>query len=207
MTDSVVFDLGKVLLDWDPRYYYSQYFEGDEAGLEHFVQVVVASSWIVGMDAGLPHTEAIARRQQEHPQHAHLIASWMQGWPLMLKGEIAGTAQIIRELKDRGLRLYALTNFSSETFPIAREVCPTLALFEDIVVSGDIGLVKPDPRIYAHTTERCRLVPQSTLFIDDMEVNVQAARAAGWQALQFTSPESLRAALIEHELLPAEAAR
>lgn len=203
MIDSVVFDLGKVLLDWDPRYYYQQHFGSDSQGLERFVLDIVPGTWIAGMDGGKPATEAIAERQRELPQHARLIGLWTEGWPAMLRGEVAGTAQIIRELKSRGLRLYALTNFSTETFPIALQRCPTLAMFEDMVVSGEIGLVKPDPRIYAYTAQRCRLVPAQTLFIDDMAANVAAASEAGWHALRFVSPERLRADLLRRGLLPA----
>ena len=202
MIDSVVFDLGKVLLDWDPRYYYQRHFNGDRDALEDFVGNTVASSWIASMDCGKSSIDAIAERQIAFPEQARLIGLWTQGWPAMLRGEIEGTAQIIRELKSRGLRLYALTNFSAETFPIALQRCPTLGLFEDIVVSGEIGLIKPDPRIYAYTTARCRLVPAQTLFIDDMSANVDAAREAGWHALQFDSPEHLRSALVEHGVLP-----
>lgn len=200
--DSIVFDLGKVLLDWDPRYFYQQHFPGDRDALEAFVRDIVPSSWIGSMDAGKPSSVAIAERQREHPGHAHLIGLWMQGWGQMLRGEIAGTAQILQELKARELRLYALTNFSMETFPVAQQRCPSLALFEDIVVSAEAGLIKPDPRIYAYTEERCRLVPGNTLFIDDLEVNVTAARRAGWHALQFVSPEALRASLSQLSLLP-----
>ncbi|MBM3347856.1 MAG: HAD-IA family hydrolase [Betaproteobacteria bacterium] len=109
-----------------------------------------------------------------------------------MRGEIAGTAALLHELKSRGLRLYALTNFSSETWPIAQARCPTLALFDDVVVSAEVALVKPDPRIYAHAISRCRLRPAHTVFVDDLPVNVGAAAAAGLQALHFTTPERLR---------------
>ena len=201
--DTVVFDLGKVLLDWDPRYFYAGHFRGDPAALEHFVTRIIPSAWIGEMDAGKPAAQAVAEQQRAHPEHAALIDLWAGGWPAMLRGEIAGTAALLRELKARGLRLYALTNFSAETFPVARKRCPSLALFEDIVVSGEIGLIKPDPRIYAHTNAHCRLNPQATVFIDDMPPNVAAGRAAGWHAIQFTSPEVLRTDLATLGLLPA----
>jgi len=201
MVDTVVFDLGKVLLDWDPRYFYARHFRGDHAALEHFVTHIIPSAWIGEMDAGKPAAQAIAERQRLHPQHAVLIGQWTEGWPVMLRGEIPGTAAVLRELKARGLHLHALTNFSTETFPIARERCPSLALFERIVVSGDIGLIKPDPRIYAHATAHCRLNPPATVFIDDMPANVAAGRAAGWHAIQFTSPKQLKADLAALGLL------
>ena len=199
--DAVVFDLGKVLLDWDPRYFYARHFRDDIAALEHFVMHIIPPAWIGEMDAGKPAALAIAEQQRRHPEHAALIGLWAEGWPHMLRGEIEGTAALLGELKARGFRLCALTNFSTETFPIARERCPSLALFEDIVVSGEIGLVKPDPRIYAHTNAHCRLHPQRTVFIDDMPANVAAGRAAGWHALQFTSPLALRADLAALGLL------
>jgi 2-haloacid dehalogenase len=192
--DTVLFDLGKVLLDWSPRYYYERFFDED-AALERFLAEVVAPEWILEMDAGKPIDRAIAERQRRFPEHAELIARWKEGWPEMLRGEIAGTVAVVEALRARGRRLYALTNFSTETFPIARARCPSLALFEDTVVSGEVGLVKPDPRIYALAIERCRLDPARTVFVDDHLVNVVAARAQGFHALQFTTPERLGEAL------------
>ena len=196
MIHTALFDLGKVLLDWDPRYYYARHFPGDHAGLEHFVRHVIPTEWIVEMDAGKPAAQAIPERQALFPQHADLIGQWSEGWPVMLRGEIEGTAEIIRTLKEGGIRLYALTNFSAETFPIAMARCPTLHWFEDIVVSGDIQLIKPDPRIYAHAIRQCSLEPQGTVFIDDSMPNVEAGNAAGLKALHFSSVEKLRDDLV-----------
>jgi 2-haloacid dehalogenase len=190
---AAVFDLGKVLLDWDPRYYYARHFPGDAAAMEDFLAEAVPMKWVVEMDAGKPTALAVPEQQARHPEHAALIGQWLAGWPHMLRGEIPGTAAIIRELKARGTRLYALTNFSVETFPIALAACPTLQLFEHIVVSGHLGIVKPDPRIYEHTIRRCGLDPARTLFIDDSLANVHGARDAGLHGLHFTSPERLRA--------------
>ncbi len=192
MIEAALFDLGKVLLDWDPRYFYARYFPGDARGLEAFIATAVASSWIQEMDAGKPIAQAVAERQRLFPQHAALISLWQRGWPSMLRGEIEGTAAVLGELKARGLHLYALTNFSAETYPVALSRCPTLAVFEDVVVSAEIGLVKPDPRIYAHAIDRCRLRPAHTVFVDDLEANVRAAADAGLRALHFTTPERLR---------------
>jgi 2-haloacid dehalogenase len=192
MIHTALFDLGKVLLDWDPRYYYARHFPGDHDGLEHFIRHVISMEWIGEMDAGKPSAQAIRERQLLFPQHAELIGQWSEGWPVMLRGEIEGTADIIRTLKARGIRLYALTNFSAETFPIAMARFPTMRLFEDIVVSGDIQLIKPDPRIYAHAIRQCSLEPQSTVFIDDSMPNVEAGNAAGLRALHFKSAEKLR---------------
>ena len=194
--DAVLFDLGKVLLDWSPRYYYERFFAGDEAGLARFLAEVVAPTWIVEMDRGLPMAEAIAARQQLYPEHAELIARWREGWPEMLRGEIAGTVTVLDELGARGRRLYALTNFSHETWPIARARFEFLGQFEDVVVSGEVGMVKPDPRIYRLAIERCRLDAARTVFVDDLPVNVEAARAEGLHGVHFTTPERLRDDLV-----------
>lgn len=190
--NTVVFDFGKVLLDWSPAYYYAPLFASDAAGLDHFLGTVVAADWILEMDAGKPVDQAIAERQRAFPEHAERIALWKDGWHLMLRGEIPGTVAILAELRARGLRLFALSNFSTETFPAARRRFPFMDWFEHRVISGEIGLTKPDPRIYVHAIERCRLDPPRTVFIDDLPANVAAGRAAGLHALHFTSPERLR---------------
>lgn len=200
--DAVLFDLGKVLLDWDPRYYYRDFFD-DERALEAFVREVIAPEWILEMDAGKPAAQAVAERSRLYPGQAALIARWPSGWPAMLRGEIAGSVAVLAALRERGLRLYALTNFSTETFPVARERHAFLGWFEDIVVSGEHRLVKPDPRIYRLAIERCRLEPSRTVFVDDSPANVAAGRAAGMHALHFTTPERLRADLVARGVLPA----
>src|SRR5262245_55145120 len=148
------------------------------------------------MDAGLPMAEAIAARQRLYPEHAELIARWREGWPQMLRGEIAGTVALLEELAARERRLYALTNFSHETWPVARARFDFLGRFEHVVVSGEVGLVKPDPRIYRLAIARCQLEPARTVFVDDVPANVEAARGEGLHALHFTTPERLRDELV-----------
>jgi 2-haloacid dehalogenase len=192
--NAVVFDLGKVLLDWDPRYYYGRFFEDDEE-LEYFVQNVIAHDWYLEMDAGKPADQAIAERSRVHPEHAALIARWKEGWPIMLRGPIDASVAILDVLRRKGLRLYALTNFSSETWPLAKARFEFLSWFEDAIVSGEHGMVKPDPRIFELAISRCRLDPGRTVFIDDVAGNVEAGRACGLHAVHFTSPEKLRDSL------------
>ena len=193
--DSVLFDLGAVLVDWNPRYLYRPLFGGDEKAREQFLGEVVPGSWNHGIDAGRTFAEAIAERIREYPQHAAMIALWKDGWENMLRDEIPGSVEILGELRSRGRRLHALTNWSAETFPIARRRFGFLKWFEDIVVSGEVGMAKPDPRIFALTIERCRLDPARTVFIDDSPINVEAGRAAGMHALHFRNPQQLRADL------------
>jgi 2-haloacid dehalogenase len=190
--DTVLFDLGAVLIDWNPRYLYREHFAGDEAAMEHFLDEIVPTEWNRSIDAGKTFDEAVAERIKLHPTHADLIRLWRDGWPKMLADAIPGSVAILGELKARGCRLFALTNWSAETFPIARERFEFLNWFEDVVVSGEVMLAKPDPRIFALTIERCRLEPRKTVFIDDSPPNVEAGRAAGLHALLFRNPETLR---------------
>ena len=198
--DAVLFDLGKVLLDWDPRYYYRRFLGTDEA-LEHFVRQVVPHHWYLEMDAGKPSRQAIAERSRAFPEHAELIARWKEGWPDMMRGAISGSVDVLDDLRRRGVRLYALTNFSRETWPLAKARFEFLSWFEDAIISGEHGIVKPDPRIFELAISRWRLDPAKTAFIDDVPANVEAARACGLRAIQFTSPEKLRADLAALGLL------
>jgi 2-haloacid dehalogenase len=194
--DTVLFDLGKVLLDWDPRYFYRTQFGGDDAAMETFLAEAATHAWILQMDEGKPYGEAIAEQSKRFPQHASMLALWDEGWDTMLRGEIEDTAHIVAELASRGRRLFALTNFSTETWPRATRRCPSLARFADVIVSGEHGIVKPDPRIYKLAITRCRLEPAKTVFIDDLQINVDAARACGLHARRFTGPEQLRGELV-----------
>ena len=198
--EAVVFDLGKVLLDWNPRYYYRQFFASDES-MNAFLAEVLPPAWVAEMDAGKPADIAIAERQRLFPEHAGLIAGWKTGWHSMLRGAIAESVEILAALRARGTRLYALTNFSTETFPVARERFDFLSWFEDAVVSGEHGVVKPDRRIFEIAIRRFRIDPPRSVFIDDLAENVVAARNRGFHALHFTGAEKLRADLEALELL------
>jgi len=193
--NTVLLDLGGVLIDWDPRYLYRPLFQGDEAALQHFLAEICPPEWNRQMDAGRLFDDAIAERQRLFPEHAALIALWKTGWGQMLREPIHETVEMVDALRQRGHRLYALTNWSAETFPVARERFAFLDWFEDIVVSGEVKLAKPDPRIFELTIERCGLTPASTLFVDDMRPNVEVARALGLHALHFEHPRKLRADL------------
>lgn len=199
--DTVLFDLGRVLLDWNPRYYYARFYAGDDTGLDRFLAEVVSASWIREMDAGKPAARAIAERSRMFPQHANLIGRWSEGWPHMMPGPIEGSVALLERLRDAGRRLFALTNFSTETWPRARARFDFLAWFEDVVVSGELGITKPDPAIYRVAIERCALTPGRTLFVDDMPDNVAAARALGFEAVLFTTPERLSDDLTRYGLL------
>jgi 2-haloacid dehalogenase len=203
LLSTVVFDLGAVLIDWDPRYVYRDLFPGDEAGMEAFLADVTSATWNHQMDAGKPWADAIAELVAIHPERRELIEAYWTRWSEMLHGDIPDTVAILRELRDRGeVRLFALTNWSAETFPVARERFAFLGWFEGIVVSGEEGIAKPDPEIFELLLERHGIEPGGALFIDDRPENVAAAETCGMVGTVFRDPEALRAELVARGLLP-----
>ena len=198
----VVFDLGGVLIDWDPRHLYRKLF-ADDGAMEHFLTEICSHEWNLAQDAGRGWDEAVAELSTRHPDHAPMIAAFRARWPEMLSGPISGTVEILRELRTRGTILYALTNWSHETFPIA-EAMPEydfLGWFVGIVVSGREQLVKPDPRIYAVLLDRYDLNPADLVYIDDNPKNAAAATALGMRGIHFATPEALRSELVGLGLL------
>jgi 2-haloacid dehalogenase len=194
--DAVVFDLGGVLIDWNPRYLYRQFFGDDIEGMERFLSEVCTSAWNERQDAGRPWEEAIDEAVAEHPQHAALIRAYRERWEDMLSGPIADTVTLLEELKRTGLRLYALTNWSQYTFPRALELFPFLHWFEDIVVSGREGVIKPDAAIFRVLLSRSGIEAARSVFIDDSLANVHAAARLGFRAIHFRDAAQLRRDLI-----------
>jgi 2-haloacid dehalogenase len=198
---TVVFDLGGVLVDWDPRYVYRQLFD-DPDEMESFLAKVTTAEWNAQQDAGRPWAEAVKLLVAEHPQRRELIEVFYRRWPEMLAGEIPGTVDVLADLRAASVRLVALSNWSAEMFPVARERFDFLAWFEAIVISGDVGVNKPDRRIFDHLTEQFGIEPAAALFIDDSSANVDAAKALGFRAIQFTDAKALRGELVRLGLLP-----
>lgn len=196
----IIFDLGAVLIDWNPRYLYRQLFAA-EAKMEAFFAEVGLSEWNAQQDAGRPFAEAVALLSAQYPHHAENIHAFWERWPEMLGGAIAGTVEIMRELRAREHRLFALSNWSAETYPHAAARFEFLEWFEYIVLSGRLKLVKPQPEIYAHLQECIARPAAECLFIDDSLGNVEAARQHGWQAIHFTAPAALRAELVRRGIL------
>jgi 2-haloacid dehalogenase len=192
--DAVVFDLGGVLVDWDPRQAFTEVLAAAE--IEPFLDEIDFPGWNRGLDAGRPIADAEADIEARFPHRAGLIAAYRSNFRSTLVGEVPGTADIVRELATTDLRLLALTNWSAESFPNALELYPVLGQFEAIVVSGQERLVKPDPRIFQVLLERHGLTPERTAFIDDAPANVEAARVAGLRAVRFTDATALRRDLV-----------
>ena len=197
---TVVFDLGGVLIDWNPRYLYRQLFD-DPDEMESFLAGVTSAEWNAHQDAGRPWAEAIELLVAEHPERRELIEAFHGRWPEMLAGEIPGAVDVLAELRAAGLRLVALSNWSAELFPVARERFDFLAWFEGILISGEVGVNKPNRQIFEHLIERFGIEPATAIFIDDSSANVAAAAALGFRAIQFTDPPALRLELVRLGLL------
>ncbi len=189
--DAVVFDLGGVLVDWNPRYLYDKVI-ADPVEREAFLANVCSLTWNAQQDAGRPWADAIAELARLHPAEAERIAMYRSRWHEMLGGVIEDSVALLARLKDAGTRLYALTNWSQETFPIAQERYGFLSWFDGIVVSGEEGLIKPDRAIYALLCTRYGLDPSRAVFIDDSRANVEVARQFGLHGLHFTGAAKLQ---------------
>ena len=203
---TVVFDLGGVLIDWDPRHLYRKLFAGDDAAMEYFLATVCTHEWNRRQDAGRSFAEGAQLLKAEHSGKAELIDAYYSRFDEMMAGPIAGSVEILADLRDRGTPLYGLTNWSAETYPAALKRFAFLRWFRGILVSGDIQLVKPDPRIFALLIERFVVEPQHAVYIDDVEANVAAARPFGIHAIHFTTPTRLREELVGLELLRSRTA-
>jgi 2-haloacid dehalogenase len=198
--DTFVFDLGNVLIRWDPRFVYNKLFES-ELEMERFLTEVCNHDWNVQMDAGRPWAEGIAELVEKYPEKEPLIRAYRERWPEMLGGPIPGTVEILSTLYTQDRRLFALTNWSNETFPIARGMYDFLNWFGYIAVSGELRMVKPDPAIFRHLIAACGVDPARTLFIDDSLVNVEAAARLGFATHHFKKPSELQAHLEDWGLL------
>ena len=201
--DTVVFDIGGVLIDWNPRHLYRKLFAGDEAAMERFLAEICTHEWNRCQDAGRSFAEGCALLKAEHPDKAGLIDAYFARFDEMMPGPIAGSVDILSELRQRGTPLYGLSNFSAETYPPTYARFEFLRWFRGVLVSGEVGLIKPDRRIYELLIERFGLAPERTVYIDDVEENVLAARPFGIHAIQFTTPAALRRDLAGLGLLPA----
>ena len=199
--DIVIFDLGGVLIDWNPRHLYRKLFASDEAAMEAFLATVCTHDWNRCQDAGRSFAEGARLLKAEHPDKAALIDAYGARFDEMMPGPIVGSVEILADLQQRGVPLYGLTNFSAETYP------PTVARFEflrwlrGVVVSGEVGVIKPDPRIYEIAIERFAIDPDRAVYIDDVRINAEAAVRFGIHGIHFTSAASLRVELASLGLL------
>ncbi|WP_308911662.1 HAD family hydrolase [Pseudokordiimonas caeni] len=197
---AVVFDIGNVLVRWDPRLLYSKLIP-DAAELDRFLTDIVTLEWHTHHDKGRPFAEGVRILSEQHPDHADLIRAFDERWDETIGPVIEGTVALMERLKAKGVPLYGLTNFSAEKWVAFARDYAFVKLFDGVVVSGEERLVKPDPAIFERLASRYGLTPAETLFIDDRDENVRAAEALGFRGHVFTGPEGLEATLAETGLI------
>ncbi len=190
---NIIFDFGNVLVRWEPERVFLPYFNGDEARYWFFWRHVCDQQFRDRIDAGEDSRQVIHERQTIYPEYSEAIEMYMSRWEDSLPGEMPGMFQLIQELKATSTnRIYGLTNWSMETFPQARAKFKVLQLIDDYVVSGDIGVVKPNPMIFHTLFDRYHLQATDCLFIDDNPANIAGAEQIGLQAILFQNADQLR---------------
>ncbi len=203
--EAVVFDIGGVLLDWDPRYLYRKLFDDDDE-MERFLEEICTLEWHSAHDLGVPASRSTAELAIAHPEHAELISAWATRSEEMIAGEISEVVQVLAELKRAGLPCYALTNMEAETYPLRRERYEFMGWFDGTVVSAHEGIAKPDPEIFRRLLGRFGLHAERTVMIDDSAANLEAARSLGMKTVHFRSAAGLRGWLVAAGLLSADGA-
>jgi 2-haloacid dehalogenase len=191
---AIIFDLGAVLIDWNPCHLYRTMFNDDEAMERFFVETNLLE-WNAQQDEGFPFATAVNQLSEKFPQYEKYIRAFHVRWHEMMPGEITGTVEILRELRDQGYELYALSNWSMETYPFALARFEFLRWFRALVISGEVKVCKPDPRIYKIILNKIGRPANECIFIDDSRANYETAVQLGFCAIHFQSPEQLRAEL------------
>jgi 2-haloacid dehalogenase len=197
---TVVFDIGNVLIEWDPRHLYRHIFATPEE-IEHFLSTICTSAWNLELDRGKPFAEGVAELVARHPEQEAAIRAFDERWSEMAPGVVPGTLALMERLEARNVPLYAITNFSGEKFAVARLRFPFLDRFRGVIVSAHERLLKPERAIFELLLSRYRLKAQECLFIDDSAANVAGARAVGLAAYHFKDAAGLEQALVEHRLI------
>lgn len=198
---AIVFDLGGVLIEWKPQLIFSDHFPGDPSAVDAFLSEIRFPEWNVEQDKGRSFAEGVSILKQEFPRHAGILDMLSTNWEASLVGQIEGSVEILRSLKERGFRLYGLSNWSQETFTRTRVRYPFLELFDDILISGEVCMVKPDPGIFELCLNRIGRPARECLFIDDSRVNIATAENLGFEVVHFVSPEQLRRELSARGIL------
>jgi 2-haloacid dehalogenase len=198
---AIIFDFGNVLLEWNPRYVYHRYFPEDEAAMERFLQEVNFMEWNALQDKGRTFAEGVAELSREFPHYSHLIQAYHDNWKDSIGGSLEGTVEIMKRLKQSGYSLYGLSNWSAETFPLVRDKFVFFELLDDIILSGEVGQIKPHPEIYEITLKRIGRPASECLFIDDSLANIEQAGKMGFKVIHFQSPDQLESELKALNLL------
>jgi len=198
---AVIFDLGGVLVDWNREHLYLKIFPDDLDTMAYFLNEICPMEWNLKLDLGYPFAQAVEEKAAQFPQYEEQIRAYHTRWEEMVPSDFPNTVEILAELIQLGVELYVLSNFSAETFPLIQARFDFLNRFDSILLSGKVGLAKPDPAIYNLLLSQIGRQPHECLFIDDSLPNVLAARDLGIDAIHFVSPEDLRRELVRRDLL------
>ena len=198
---AVVFDFGGVLLRWDPRNLYSRFFPEEPQAMEDFLAEIGFMEWNAQQDKGRPFAEAVASLSNQFQHPAHLINAYQENWKESITGTIDGTVELLRMLKETGISLYGLSNWSAETFAMVNHEFKFFNLFDEIVLSGEVKLIKPEPELFELFLQKIGKPANQCLFIDDSEANITTARKLGFDTVHFISPEHLQNELRIRQLL------
>lgn len=198
---AIIFDFGNVLVEWDPRFVYRPYFQNNDRAIERFLHEVGFMDWNAQQDKGRPFVEGVAYLTSRFPHYSDLIQAYHDNWHESIGEVLSGTVEILKRLKEAGLPLYGLSNWSAETFPHVREKFDFFHLFDDIVISGEVGSVKPEPEIFEIALKKIDRPASELLFIDDSLANIRQAQKMGFVTVHFLSPGQLENELKKLNLL------
>jgi len=198
---AIIFDFGNVLLEWDPRLVYGRYFPNNPEGMERFLHEVDFMEWNAHQDKGRSFNEGVADLSAQFPHYSHLIQAYHDHWKDSIGPAHWDTVEIMKQLKIKGYLLYGLSNWSAETFPHAQEKYGFFHLLDDMVISGAVGHVKPEPEIFEILLAKIGRPAEECLFIDDSPANIRQAQKMGFKTIHYQSAEQLRSELISMNLL------
>jgi len=189
---AIVFDFGGVLIDWDPRHLYRKIFHGDEEAVERFLEEIRFFEWNAHQDAGRPFSEAVAEHCERYPQYCDLIKAYDLRYEESISGPIWENLQIVKSLKQAGYPVYGLSNWPEEKYHIVRPQYEFFKWFDEVIISGEVRMAKPDPRIFNLLLERVDRNPSQCVLIDDSKENIQIASQMGFQVILYESHEQLK---------------
>jgi 2-haloacid dehalogenase len=198
---AIIFDFGGVLINWDPHKLFNKYFNNDTKAIDRFLAEINFSAWNLSQDKGYPFAQAVIDLSTQFPQYAYLIQAYDEEWEESIAGIIPETVEIVYKLKASGYRLYGLTNWSAEKFSIVRHKYQVFNLFEDIIVSGEVKLIKPNPAIFHMLLQRIHCQPEECLLVDDSLLNIEVAHTMGFKTIHFSSPARLELELQQMGIL------
>jgi len=193
---NLILDFGKVLVDWSPRYLYDSYF-GDADKCNSFLDDVLSSNWYYDSNLGIPMDFMVKEWSRRYPEYAKAFEAYVNRFPETIKGEIRGMNKLLKDLKAKGIKLYGLSNTSAELYNMVADKYPIFGLLDGKVLSGEVHLIKPNPGIYRLLLDKYKLNAEECLFVDDKQVNVDAAIAVGMGGHLFKNATKLKALLEE----------